>query len=149
MEHESLRTALAPVFERHSEVVLAYVFGSIARGDAHVASDVDLAVLLDGAGVGSYEDLWADVHGVLGPRPFDLVVLDGAGPVLSFEVIQEGKLVFSRSDEALNDFELKTWHVYQDTRHLRAIGDTYLEARAKEWSTSRNRSASGSSTLRK
>lgn len=145
MDRETIASLVAPVFSRHEEVVLAYLFGSAARGDAHEGSDLDLAVLLRDTSLRIYRTLWADLHESLGGLPFDLVTLNGADPVISFEVISEGKPIFRRSDEELNDFERKAWHRYQDTRHMRAIGDRYLVERAAEWFSRSNPSSSASS----
>jgi hypothetical protein len=136
---------LEPVFRRHQQVVVAYLFGSTARGDEHERSDLDLAVLFDDHTLAEYRALWGDLHDVLGARAFDLVGLNGADPVLCFDVLQDGKPIYARSAEEQNDFERRAWHRYQDTRHLRAIGDQHLRARAQEWSSERNRSASASS----
>lgn len=149
MDLAQLQSRLEPVLRRHPSVVLAYLFGSAARGDTHARSDLDLAVLLLDTSLSAYRALWADIHEALALQPFDLVTLNGAEPVVTFEVISEGKVLYSRSDEELNDFERKAWHRYQDTRHLRAIGDKYLLERSREWSSSHKPSASASNDLRK
>lgn len=135
---------VASIFSNHEEVVLAYLFGSAARGDMHEGSDLDFAVLLKDTSLEVYRALWADLHDVLRARPFDLVTLNHADPCICFEVITEGRELFFRDEEALNDFERKAWHRYQDTRHLRALGDQYLVERAAEWSSRSNPSESAS-----
>jgi hypothetical protein len=73
------------VFERYDRIVLAYLFGSLARGQETGLSDVDIAVLL--------EDLPTDLLGftlklidelsvILGDR-VDLVFLNEAPPLLA------------------------------------------------------------------
>lgn len=140
MHANEILAKVRPIAERHSSVRLVYLFGSMARGDAHTGSDVDLAVLFEVPTLEVFRKLWADLHAELGPLSFDLVVLNDADPVLAFDVIREGKPLFYRTDEDINEFETKAWHRYQDTRHLRAIGDHYLRERAKAWSSSRSRS---------
>jgi hypothetical protein len=39
-------TALKHYLEEHDDIVAAYLFGSHARGEADVRSDIDVAVLL-------------------------------------------------------------------------------------------------------
>jgi predicted nucleotidyltransferase len=145
MDAEALRARLEPIFRRHGHVVVAYLFGSAARGDTHERSDLDLAVLFDGRDLAGYRALWIDLRDALGARDFDLVALNGAGPVLGFEILRDGRPLYARSVEELNEFERRAWHRYQDTRRLRAIGDDYLKGRAHAWSSERNRSASDSS----
>ena len=136
MDFGALRAKLEPVLGKRESVRVAYLFGSHARGDARADSDLDFAVLFENPDLESFRSLWADIHDVLGSAPFDLVTLNNADPVLCFDVIREGKPLFWRSDDELNDFERRAWHRYQDTRHMRAIGDYYLLERAKEWSSS-------------
>jgi len=149
MSAEALRAELEPVFVKSGSVLLAYLFGSAARGETHDRSDIDLAVLFQDSSPAAYRALWKNLHAVLAPRAFDLVSLDAADPVLSFEVIREGVPLFYRSVDTLNSFELRAWHRYGDTRQLRAIGNHYLMERAREWSTRRNPSASGSSSSKR
>ena len=149
MDPSALRRQIEPVFRRHKTVIVAYLFGSTARGDAHDRSDLDLAVLLKRTDLAGYRALWADLHDVLLPRPFDLVTLNTADPLLCFEVISDGQPLYYRSGDELNSFETRAWQRYRDTRHLRAIGDHYLAARADEWSSNRQRSASASSDSKK
>ncbi len=142
MEATELDKLVEPVFRSHGNVIVAYLFGSRARGETHARSDVDFAVLFENPSVDAYRSLWAELHSVLSPLPFDLVELNSADPVLSFRVIREGKPVFFRTAEELNEFELRAWQRYQDTRWLRAVGDFYLRERAREWSSRKNPSAS-------
>lgn len=143
MDRDALRSKLEPIFRGNDAVVVAYLIGSAARGDMHDRSDLDFAVLLRDNSIGVYKALWADLHDALGRVPFDLAVLNGADPVFGFEVIREGVPLFYRSVDELNTFERMAWGRYQDTRHLRAIGDYYLAARSKEWLSRKKPSASG------
>ncbi len=143
MDIDALKTDLAPIFRKHAEVLVAYLIGSAARGDMHERSDLDFAVLLQDDSIDVYTALWADLHDVLAPMPFDLAILNGADPVFAFEVIREGVPLFYRSVDDLNTFERRAWGRYQDTRHLRAIGNYYLAERAKEWLSRKRPSASG------
>jgi hypothetical protein len=149
MEGKELEKKIEPIFAKHEAVILAYLFGSAARGNTHSRSDLDLAVLMRDLSLEAYRALWADLHDGLSPLAFDLVTLNDADPVLSFDVVREGRPLFYRSAEDLNDFELRAWHRYQDTRHLRAIGNQYLLGRAKEWFSNRSPSSSASSDSKK
>ena len=83
------------VFERYDRIVLAYLFGSLARGQETGLSDVDIAVLL--------EDLPTDLLGftlklmdelsvILGDR-VDLVFLNEAPPLLRHQLIKHRLLI--------------------------------------------------------
>ena len=46
MENDAIRFALGEILQRNAEgLVCAYLFGSVARGEEKVDSDIDLAVL--------------------------------------------------------------------------------------------------------
>jgi len=121
---------------QHSEAVLAYLFGSYAQGEAGHGSDVDIAVLLAGDAkklYESYRQLGLGVRNALGTERFDLLLLNDAPPALTFEVISTGRLIYARSDQDLNAFEVNVVRAYLDTAHLRAVQNEYLRRRAKEW----------------
>ena len=77
-----LQPQLAAFFEADAHGAIAvYLFGSVARGDATAASDVDVAVLFDQAPEpaldGAVLTLEGEIERHLG-RPVDLVSLNGA-----------------------------------------------------------------------
>ncbi|MGH7549715.1 MAG: type VII toxin-antitoxin system MntA family adenylyltransferase antitoxin [Gemmatimonadota bacterium] len=113
-------------------VALAYLFGSAASpSSGREVRDVDLAILTDGDPV---EGLRMDIQDALGTERLDLVDLSGAGPVLRFEVVRAGGLLYARDDETLNRFEIETLHVYRDTAPMRRRQAEYLRERMRRWS---------------
>lgn len=124
-------------------VVLAYLFGSVARGDAGPLSDVDLAVL--------YRDemppaeaqmaggrLADELQGLLG-RGVDVVVLNLPSPALHYAIIDEGKVILNTDEDRRVQFEARTMMEYLDTEHMRAVQRLYLYERIEE--RARGRSA--------
>jgi hypothetical protein len=99
------------------DVVAAYLFGSVARGTAKPASDVDVAVLLtgdpprtvDGLGLG----LEGDLERRLG-RPVQLVVLNRAPCDLVHRVLRDGVLLLDRDPGARIRFEVDARNRYFD-----------------------------------
>lgn len=98
-------------FEREG-VVAAYLFGSLVEGgeesgaeagpgaDAEAeaeARDVDLALLLEDRPAWS---LRARLRELLGTERLDLVDLATADPVLRFEVVRSGRLLYWRDDDS-------------------------------------------------
>ena len=121
---------------RQEGVVLAYVFGSLARGDAGPLSDVDVAVLLPemmspDQVYGVTLRLAADVPALLG-CPADVVALNIAPPLLRFVVIDEGMVLLNDDDDLRIEFEARTIVEYLDTKHLREIQRQYLYERIRE-----------------
>lgn len=126
---------LGDLFRRRG-VVLAYLFGSHAAGEAGPTSDIDIAVLLERGEKGlysSFRELMLEVRQALGTERFDLVLLDNAPPALQFEIISRGKLIYCRDEQVLNAFEMAVIRRYQDTAYLRAVQNEYLKERAREW----------------
>lgn len=119
-----------------SQVILAYLFGSCARGEAGPGADVDIAVLLAG-GEGElyepYRELLLRIRDALGRELFDLLLLNDASPTMRFIVVTSGRLLYARSEEELNAFEGEVIRRYQDTAHLRAVQNEYLRRRARAW----------------
>ena len=115
---------------RSQGVVLAYLFGSMARGEDGPISDVDIAVLFSKEP--SREEAWdamlrlpEEVSRVLG-RQADVVVLELAPVTLRFAVIDEGSVLLSDDEDRRVDFESKAIREYLDTQHLRDVQRYYL-----------------------
>ena len=111
--------------------MLAYVFGSHARGEAGPLSDVDVAVLaprsLDVCALAGMQERLVEALG----QAVDLVDLRAAPPLLAAEVTREGVPVIVRDPEAKFDFELDAIRRWEDTRPLRRVQQQLLRERAR------------------
>jgi predicted nucleotidyltransferase len=100
------------------DVVAAYLFGSMARGQADSLSDVDIALLFDPAldaeeSVERQLRLMGDLEAYT-DREVQVVVLNRAPPLLAYQVVQHGILLYQRSRPERIDFEVRTRKVYFD-----------------------------------
>ncbi len=97
------------VLDRAPDVVLCVVFGSRARGEARVDSDVDLAVSFASSDVTLRRELQlqGELELALG-LVVDLVSLDRAEPPLAWRVARDGICVLDRSGHAWNRFRIAT-----------------------------------------
>jgi hypothetical protein len=123
---------LSEVLSREPTILVAYLFGSRARGEARAGSDYDVAVLTTSAF--SFRDrmrLAGDLGSAAGRR-VDLVHLNHAAPLITYEVVRDGRPLLVRDESALNDFERRAFFRYCDTKRLRAVQDGYLRERALE-----------------
>lgn len=80
--------------------MLAYLFGSLARGNDARQSDVDIAVLLErlpGDLLGFTLTLIDELSAALGDR-VDLVLLNESPPLLRHQVIKHGLVIYSKSE---------------------------------------------------
>lgn len=131
-----LGSKLAGFFTFRSEVRVAYLFGSQARGMPGPMSDTDIAVLLDSE-IGRKDygrlkvELLTELTLILGTDRVDLVILNQASPVLAFEVVREGRVIYAPRPEALAGFRTKAIRDFLATQHLRNIFDGYLYQRAR------------------
>jgi predicted nucleotidyltransferase len=98
-------------------IVCVYLYGSLARGQGHRKSDVDIAVLyateppstLDGLGLG----LGSALERHLG-RPVDLVILNRAPVDLIHRVLRDGILIHDRNPAVRIRFEVQARNEYFD-----------------------------------
>jgi predicted nucleotidyltransferase len=114
---------LPSLFEREG-VLLAYLFGSLSRGQA--GQDVDLAILVHDAPAFRLREAIADC---LGTQRVDLVDLRHASPVLRFEILRTGHPIYVADEETQERFEMATLHLYRDTHPLRRQQMAYLKRR--------------------
>lgn len=126
---------LKTIFQQKG-VVIAYLFGSYASGEAKATSDIDIAVLLDCEReklYSLYRELMLGVYEALGTERIDLLLLNDAPICMRFEIISQGKLIYSCDDQELNIYEMNVISKFQDTIYLRKVQNDYLKKRAKEW----------------
>lgn len=109
------------------KVKFAYLFGSHASGQAGPLSDIDLAVYLDGR-LDLFKwrlRLMDALARVLKSENFDLVVLNNAPILLSYEVIRNG-IVLKDDRQRRVMYESQTLRDYLDTAYLRDVQRRYL-----------------------
>ena len=103
---------------------VAYLFGSRAEGREQPDSDYDLAVLwpepfdpLEGFALAARME--PELTTLCGGK-VDLVFLNQASPLLTFEVIRHGKVLYSRDEEKRIRRELRARAAYEDYLHFQS-----------------------------
>ena len=121
---------LAAFFEGEKRVLVAYLFGSYARGLETPQSDVDIAVLLSEIpekALEYYLHLERRLAEVL-ENDVDLVFLNDAPPLLKYQVIKYGRLLFSRDERVRVMFEAKSLCEYLDfNRVLKRYDECFMK----------------------
>jgi predicted nucleotidyltransferase len=124
---------LTSLFEREG-VILAYLFGSLARDETNrEPHDVDIAVLTGGAEEPAWR-LREKIVDALGTERLDLIDLRRASPVLRFEIIRSGRPLYVSDEVAKERFVLDTLHLYRDTAPMRRRQMEALKKRMMRWS---------------
>ncbi len=102
-------------FERvHACIRVAYLFGSQAKGNASVDSDVDVAVLLRDDADPLVDLVLGDYLSQSLGKPVDVVVLNYASPILQHEVIRNGIRLQENSPMVRRFYELRAFRNYID-----------------------------------
>ena len=102
---------------KDSRLLAGLLFGSLTRGEATPASDVDVCLVLaptrvDTDTVGSVKlDYLKDT-----PGAFDVQVYQGLPLYVRRRVLAEGKVLFCRDDDTLYELALRTAREFEDFR---------------------------------
>ena len=140
---DEFRPTLQAVCVRH-DVVLAYLYGSQARGTAGPLSDVDVAVQfrVELAGNERLKQLLAvmgEFMDIFHREDVFVADLADATPLLRFQVYQEGRLLYCQDEAIRIKFLTEALRDYEDTRPLREIQRRYLLQRIAEGTFGRQR----------
>jgi predicted nucleotidyltransferase len=137
LDIEEYTEQLRRLFATHG-VVLAYLFGSQAEGKAGPISDVDIAVLL-GPQVDREQwfqvqlDLIGELTSLFHRDDVDVVILNEATPVLAYEVVRSGQVLYEAEPGTRVDYEVTALRRYADTKPLRRLQDRRLLERVEEY----------------
>ena len=112
----SFMPAVEKYLNNHSEVVFAYLFGSLARGARKPTSDVDIAVYLDSsANYGELKfELLTDLSHLLNTDQIDLVILNNASLSLVMNILKSKKCLADKKPFERHAFESLTMRKYFD-----------------------------------
>jgi uncharacterized protein len=120
----AVEQAIGEQVGKRPEIAAAWIFGSVARGDAAPGSDLDVAVLLKADRAS--DDRWlyelaASLERHSPSGRVDILVLGAQGPVLRHRVLREGKLVYDADPDARIAFEAATISEYLDWKPTHEI----------------------------
>lgn len=123
MSREAIVEALREAFSGRTDVVAAYLFGSVARGDDREGSDVDVGVVLTAGApraLDAYERV-LDIQDALEQRlarPVDVVPMDDAPVDLLHRILRDGIVVHESDHRRRVFFELKARNEYFDMQPI-------------------------------
>lgn len=132
---DSQLSKLVDTFKHDERLLVVYLFGSVSKGLQTQESDTDIAVLLSDRPknmLDYYLDLMERIFKLIG-GDIDLVVLNTAPPLLKYQVIKHGKVLFSRDETARVKFEARTGKEYMDFAPRRHKYDEALVEEISKW----------------
>jgi predicted nucleotidyltransferase len=131
---DDLERRLRERLEREPDVLVAYLYGSQARGRAGPLSDVDVAILLreDGDLFQRRLDLIGAVSEVTGSDAADVVLLNEIPVALGYRVLRDGKVLVSRDERARIGYFVRTVDRYLDMAPMRRALDEGMRHRLAE-----------------
>ena len=129
MDAARIEARLKAFFEDDPRGVLAvYLYGSVARGQARPASDIDIGVLFAADPPATLAApqfaLEADLERLLG-SPVQVVALNRASSDLVHRVLRDGRLVLDRDRAARIRFEVRSRNEYFDMAPIRRLYRRY------------------------
>jgi len=117
--------------DEHSDILLAYLFGSFGRGDASSLSDIDIGLLLLDTipSADRFErrlTIGLDLQRILRRNDVDIVILNDAPLALAYRVLRDGQLLCCRNEDVRIQYAAATVGRYLDfkpfiERHHQAI----------------------------
>ena len=127
---------LARFFAQQPDVVVAYLFGSVAKGTARPRSDVDVAVLFD-ARLDSLERAgkYLQMLGALSDfvkGDLDVQTLNQASPLFCSQVVKYGRVIYERTPAERIALEVRSMARYADTKPMRDFFTQILDQRIRE-----------------
>lgn len=131
------REALHTFGKVHPAVAAIYLFGSVAEGHAGPLSDLDVGVLLAEPSARSYSmdqrlALIADIGHACRRPDVDVVILNDATPLLAYEVVGRGTLLFERDHHQRVAFEARAIDHYLDFAPFLATSAGYLKRQLRD-----------------
>ncbi|MCD6484985.1 MAG: nucleotidyltransferase domain-containing protein [Candidatus Odinarchaeota archaeon] len=89
---------LKEILEPDENILFAYLFGSLARGQTHTYSDIDVAVYVKTLTPDEYLRIFKKLSRSF-EKDIDLIMLNDAPPLLRHKVIYEGVLIFCKDSK--------------------------------------------------
>jgi len=115
---EKIRSAL----KKEADIVLAYLFGSAARGEMTSLSDIDIGILFNSRinAMRKYDlklELMGDVSSACGLNRIDIVDMEKGSTLLNYNIIKHGKILKSEDENKRVRFETSILSKYLDEKY--------------------------------
>lgn len=122
---DEIKSILKKYFQKHTEIEVAYIFGSVTQGRTSSLSDIDIAVITDSQQIkeetyryGYKAEILTDLIKLLKTNDVDLVILNEVNTLLKHRVLYFGKLIYSKNERKRIAFQTDTINKYNDYKQL-------------------------------
>ncbi len=119
---EDLKQKVNQIFQNHSEIIIAYLFGSYAQGYQTKFSDIDLGIVLEEDFKEPslyFAQLSYKIEKAFNWRVnVEVRILNKCSPRFLFQVIKYGKIIYCKNSNFKDEFELKVITQYIDIKPL-------------------------------
>jgi predicted nucleotidyltransferase len=105
---------LTDLFMEDSNIVFAYLFGGLARGQRKPLSDVDLGIYVKNIRGLDYLSLFSKISEILSTDEIDLVVLNSAPVSLAGRSLQARKILVDKDPFLRHKYESRTLREFFD-----------------------------------
>jgi predicted nucleotidyltransferase len=106
---------------------LLILHGSFAKGNKTAKSDIDIGILSKiKLSMNEQLDLISDFSEIFGDK-FDPVFLNGAEPLISYQVALHGKPLFEEKKGGFQHFQVHAVSRYMDSKKFRILEKLYLK----------------------
>lgn len=134
-KQEGIIIKINPFLFQRKEILMAYLYGSYAKGTPRNRSDIDIAIYLKHRvddsqyPYGYRAEIITSLIKLLGTNNIDLIILNDVPAFLKFQVIRYGTLIFTRSEAKRIEFHAGTIAKYLDIKYLLAIQHEFMSKR--------------------
>lgn len=118
-----IQNKLKHYFAKREEILLAFLFGSIAKDKTTAISDIDIAVMLDKSKIdetktpyGYKAELLAKLISVLSYNEIDLIILNDAPLLLKHRIVQSGREIYTKDEKLGAEFRVKVMEQFLDLK---------------------------------
>ncbi len=104
-------------------IAVVYLYGSAASGRDQVNSDIDIAILYKRGNepdINKQVQISDELTSKLG-REVDLLILNGASPIIRMQVLKKGEKLLVPDRKEANRFFVQTFNEYCDLKITRSV----------------------------
>jgi len=114
---------------------LVILFGSFAKSRAIKESDVDIGVFRKGEQI-PYEDqvyLSGEFNRLFKNNTIDISVMSSNNPVLMFNILRKGEVLYQRDDNLFDSLKLYSWKLLVESKYFRDRSFSLLKKRISSY----------------